>query len=155
MVVWTLLLMSIHVLLNNVWVMVLVAYFFGLSLLMEDSSCYLKIIKLILKNIPYAWLIFAPWKLLDKTAMNCWTFMDCAYNVKYMFFMFLENMCLNICLNDIDCSTFKAHFYIKHDLWDISIFFIYLFTHKYHVVILWLWCKILRWLLLSLHILVF
>ena len=106
MMVWTLLLMSIHVLLNNIWTMVLVAYFFGLSMLMEDDSCYLKIIGLILKNIPYAWIMFALWKLLDKTAINFWTFMDYAYNVKYAFSMFFENMWLNICLNDVDCSTF-------------------------------------------------
>ena len=46
MVVWTLLLMSIHVLSNNVWAIVFLAYFFRLSMLMEDGSCYLKIIEL-------------------------------------------------------------------------------------------------------------
>ena len=102
--------MSIHVLLKNVWAMVLVAYYFGLSMLMEDGSYHLKIIELILKNISYVWIMFAHWKLLDKIAMNFWTFMDYAYNAKYVPSMFFENMCLNICLNDIDCSTFKAHF---------------------------------------------
>ena len=63
---------------------VLVAYFFGLFMLMEDGSYYLKIIELILKNIPYAWIMFALWKLLDKTVMNFWTFINYAYNVKYV-----------------------------------------------------------------------
>ena len=90
MVVWTLLLMSINVLLNNVWAMVLLAYFFGLSMLMEDDSCYLKIIGLILKKIPYAWIMFAFWKLLDKTAMNFWTFRIVLIMLNMCFLCFLK-----------------------------------------------------------------
>ena len=99
--------MSFHCLLNNVWAMVLIAYLFGLSMLMEDSSYYLKIIELILYNLPYVWIMFAPWKLLNKIVMNFLTFMDCAYNAKYVSFMQDYYPCYSLCLSCKNCLCLK------------------------------------------------
>ena len=83
----------------------------------------------------------------------CWTKLLWSFELSWDELIML-NMCFS-CFLKI-CAWIYApmilivlhskHSLYKHDLWELCIFFIYFFAHKYHVVILWLWCKILRWL---------
>ena len=75
-------------------------------------SCLWKMIIVILNIIEFFICLKYVYPL-KVVGYNCFDFLNfhrISHNAKYVLSMFLETMCLNIYLNDIDCSTFKAHF---------------------------------------------
>ena len=70
-----------------------------------------------------------------------------------MCFPYFLKICVWVCVSMILIVLHLKH--ILHKTWfmrDMHTFSSIFFTHKYHVVILWIWYKIFKWLLLNLHI---